>query len=202
MGESKRQELDRCSDLHRKIEELTKAMSVALESVGANNLPSKSDFASMKEDLAFREGEVAKSKQTLEGLSAEHTQLKLSLEKIENLEDKIKTEMETLKTKLSSLEAEHLSLGARKTASLQNANSVQERHNTLLRNLADNETAAQLTNLEKRLSHIEQNNYAISEFIANKKAEKSFEPVKNRVLKLQQAYNQLLIENIKNKTHY
>jgi len=148
------------------------------------------------------------------------------LEKIENLEDKIKTEMETLKTKLSSLEdelrvvsnldklrsdaaekrrlleAEHLSLGARKTASLQNANSVQERHNTLLRNLADNETAAQLTNLEKRLSHIEQNNYAISEFIANKKAETSFEPVKNRVLKLQQAYNQLLIENIKNKTHY
>jgi len=64
--------------LHRKIEELTKAMSVALESVGANNLPSKSDFASMKEDLAFREGEVAKSKQTLEGLSAEHTQLKVS----------------------------------------------------------------------------------------------------------------------------
>ena len=53
-------------------------MSVALESVGANNLPSKSDFASMKEDLAFRESEVAKSKQTLEGLSAEHTQLKVS----------------------------------------------------------------------------------------------------------------------------
>ena len=71
------------------------------------------------------------------------------MEKIENLEDKIKTEMETLKTKLSTieeelrvvsnldklrsdaaekrrlLEAEHLSLGARKTASLQNANSVQ-----------------------------------------------------------------------------
>jgi len=31
----------------------------------------------MKEDLAFREGEVAKSRQTLEGLSAEHNQLKV-----------------------------------------------------------------------------------------------------------------------------
>ena len=61
------------------IEDLTTQMSVALESVGANNLPSKSDFATMKEDLAFREGEVAKSKQTLEGLSAEHTQLKVHI---------------------------------------------------------------------------------------------------------------------------
>ena len=59
------------------IEEITTAMSVALESVGASNLPSRSDFVTMKEDLAFREGEVAKSKQTLEGLSAEHTQLKV-----------------------------------------------------------------------------------------------------------------------------
>lgn len=52
-------------------------MAVALDSVGAGNLPSKSDFATMKEDLAFKEGEVAKSKQTLEGLAAEHTQLKV-----------------------------------------------------------------------------------------------------------------------------
>ena len=48
---------------------------------------------------------------------------------------------------------------------------LQERHNTLLRNISDNETAVQLTNLEKKLSHLVQNNHAISEFIANKKAE-------------------------------
>ena len=124
-------------------------MSVALETIGTGNLPSRTDFAGMKEDLAFKEGEIAKSKQTLEGLSSEHAQLKLNLEKIENLEDKIKAEMETLKEKLISLEedlrivsdldklrsdatekrrlleSEHLSLGTRKTASMQNANSVQ-----------------------------------------------------------------------------
>ncbi len=124
-------------------------MSVALETIGNGNLPSRTDFAGMKEDLAFKEGEIAKSKQTLEGLSSEHAQLKLNLEKIENLEDKIKAEMETLKEKLISLEedlrivsdldklrsdatekrrlleSEHLSLGTRKTASMQNANSVQ-----------------------------------------------------------------------------
>ncbi len=52
-------------------------MGDGLNSVGAENLPSRSDFAAMKEDLAFREGEVAKSKQTLEGLSAEHGQLQV-----------------------------------------------------------------------------------------------------------------------------
>lgn len=73
----------------------------------------------------------------------------MNLDKIEALEEKIKVEMETLKTKMATmgeemvvfrdldrlrseaaekrqaLEAEHLSLGARKTASIQNANAVQ-----------------------------------------------------------------------------
>ena len=71
------------------------------------------------------------------------------MEKIEALEEKIKAEMGTLKSKMSNmneelrvfsdlerlradaaekrqlLESEHLSLGTRKTASLQNANTVQ-----------------------------------------------------------------------------
>ena len=147
--ENKREELDRCRELQGKIEELTTSMGVALESVGADNLPSRSDFATMKEDLSFRENELEKSKMTLEGLSSEQTQLKVNLEKIEALEEKIRTEMETLKSKLSHLddelrmvsdldrlradaaekrrllESEHLSLGARKTAAVQNANSVQ-----------------------------------------------------------------------------
>ena len=69
----------------------------------------------------------------------------------------------------------------------------------MMKNLADNETAAQLTNLEKKLSHFEQSNFALAEFVANKKAETSFEPVRNRVMRLQNSYNQLLIENIKTK---
>ena len=147
--ENKREELDRCSDLQRKIEELTTSMGVALDSVGADNLPSRSDFATMKEDLSFRENEVEKSKMTLEGLSSEQSQLKVNLGKIEALEEKIRSEMESLKSKMNNLddelrivsdvdklradaaekrrllEAEHLSLGARKTAAVQNANSLQ-----------------------------------------------------------------------------
>ena len=101
------------------------------------------------------------------------------MEKIENLEDKIKTEMETLKTKLSTieeelrvvsnldklrsdaaekrrlLEAEHLSLGARKTASLQNANSVQVSILDLVKSLTSEATpsATQFFKRSYKISH-------------------------------------------------
>lgn len=66
------------------------------------------------------------------------------------------------------------------------------------RSLADNETHVQLSNLEKKLSHLEQNNFTIQEFIANKKAELNFEPVRNKVLKMQWEYNKILVEMAKN----
>ena len=49
------------------------------------------------------------------------------------------------------------------------------------KNLNDNETYVQLTNLERKWQVVEQNNFAISEFISNKRAESNFEPIKNRV---------------------
>lgn len=55
-------------------------------------------------------------------------------------------------------------------------------------------------NLEKKWSHLEQNNFTISEFIANKKAELNFEPLKNKVLKMQWEYNKLLLDNVKNRS--
>ncbi len=68
------------------------------------------------------------------------------------------------------------------------------------RQLADNETHVQLSNLEKKLSHLEQNNFALEEFIANKKAELNFEPVRNRVLKMRWEYNKVLVDMAKNAT--
>ena len=55
-------------------------------------------------DYLFRESELGKSKQTLEGLKREHSQLSGNLEKIDALEEKIKAEMETLKDKIQSME--------------------------------------------------------------------------------------------------
>ena len=54
----------------------------------------------------MKEGELEKSKNTLEGLNREHQQLAMNLEKIEALEDKIKTEMTTLKEKMTRMDEE------------------------------------------------------------------------------------------------
>jgi len=65
---------------------------------------------------------------------------------------------------------------------------------TLQKQLVDNETHVQLTNLEKKLSHLEQNAFTVEEFVANKKAELNFEPMKLKVLKMQWEYNKMLVE--------
>merc|ERR1719250_140430 len=102
--ETKEQELVRLNELEDQIATLLEEMSRNLSAVG--HLPTTQVFSNMKEDLAFKEGEVEKSKNTLEGLNREHQQLSLNLDKIEALEEKIKTEMKTLKEKMSTMDDE------------------------------------------------------------------------------------------------
>merc|ERR1719189_396116 len=219
---NKKEELERCEQLEKDIEKMSAAMSQAIGSV--DHIPSQADYVNLRDDLAFREGELDKSRQTLDGLKREQGQLNANLEKIEALEEKIRSEMESLNVKISgmeegltiysdlerlrqaadirrtSLEEEHLSLGTRRVVATQKLTASQNAHDTLARQLADNETYVQLNNMEKKWSHLEQNNFTIEEYIANKKAELNFEPIKNKVMKIQAQYNQMLIECLKNKS--
>lgn len=57
------------------------------EEIGRNlshvgHLPTSQGFSTMKEDLAFKQGEMEKSKDTLEGVTREHSQLQVNLEKV------------------------------------------------------------------------------------------------------------------------
>merc|ERR1719322_880797 len=206
--DTKAEELERLQDLETQIAQLLEAMSNNLESVG--HLPSTQAFSNMKEDLAFKEGELEKSKNTLEGLNREHQQLALNLEKIEALEEKMTRMDEEMQTfsdldklrreaeeKRNLLEVEKEELNSRREGVMQNLHEAQLTYDSLKKNLNDNETYIQLTNLERKWQVLEQNNFAISEFISNKKAESNFEPIKNRVLKLQWEYNKMLQESLK-----
>ena len=51
----------------------------------AGHLPSAAGFSAMKEDLSFKQGEMEKSKNTLDGLGKEHGQLQMNLEKVRGL---------------------------------------------------------------------------------------------------------------------
>ena len=102
--DTKEAEQQKLTELEGQISGLLEGMSRNLVSVG--HLPTSQVFGTMKEDLAFKEGEVEKSRNTLDGLSREHQQLTMNLEKIEALEDKIKTEMTTLKEKMGRMDEE------------------------------------------------------------------------------------------------
>jgi len=217
--ENRDMEMKRLSELEQQVATSLQNMSRNLSQVG--HLPSTQVYSTMKEDLAFKEGEVEKSKNTLEGLDREHQQLTLNLEKIEALEEKIKTEMLTLKDKMAkmqdemavftdidrlrreaeqkrrNLEEEREELGSRREGVLSALTQIQTKHDTTKKALNDNETYIQLTNLERKVQMSEQNNFAVSEFILNKRAESNFEAVKNKVMKLQWEYNKMLQENLK-----
>ena len=51
----------------------------------------------------------------------------------------------------TTLEEEHLSLGTRRVVASQNLTAAQNAHDTLARQLADNETYVQLNNMEKKV---------------------------------------------------
>lgn len=63
--------------------------------------------------------------------------------------------------------------------------------------LNENETYAQLSNLERKLAQLVQNNFAIQEFIASKKSETDYEPLKDKVYKLVQDYNNVIKDNLR-----
>jgi len=108
--------------------------------------------------------------------------------------DRLRQEAEE---KRQRLEEERGELQGRREGVLQAMEESQKSLEEMKKALSDNDTHIQLSNLERRWQVAEQNNFAISEFINNKKAESNYEPIKNKVLKLQWEYNKMLIEALK-----
>ncbi|XP_040565266.1 intraflagellar transport protein 74 homolog isoform X2 [Lepeophtheirus salmonis] len=217
--DSKDAEIGRLSELENKIQEITENMSRNISH--GHQLPTESGFAIMKDDLAFKQDEMEKSKYTLDGLNKEHRQLQGNLEKMGALEDKIKSEMVSLKDKMKQMEDEMIvfrdldrlkvdaeekrdfldkqstELSQRRIVVAQNLADMKTKYDEIKKQLGENETHTQLTNFERKLSHLEQNNFTVKEFICNKKAELDIGPIKSSVMKLQREYNKKLILSMK-----
>lgn len=65
------------------------------------------------------------------------------------------------------------------------------------KDLQANETYKQLQALERKLAQIEQDNFALREFIADKKCEMNYELSKKQTIQLVHAYNDDLKEKYK-----
>ncbi|KAK7027296.1 Intraflagellar transport protein 74 [Halocaridina rubra] len=206
-----------------RLENLEQANVALLEKLSRNmahftHLPNTRDFDVMKSDLAFKEGELEKSKFTEQGLQRESLNLQSNLQKIEALEAKVQKEMVDLKEKHTRMEQEIIEfsdldslkvraeekrralvlekeeLEGRKTAINQNLQEILHSVHSLKNHLHENETYTQLNNLEKKWAHLEQTNFTLKEFVAQKKSESNFMLLKNQAMKLVNEYNKTLQE--------
>ncbi|XP_018024266.1 intraflagellar transport protein 74 homolog [Hyalella azteca] len=207
----------------QRIEQVEEAIVLLLEKLSRDlmhfgRLPNVSEFDTLKSDLAFKEGELEKSRYTVQSLGQEHLNLQANLQKIEALESKVQKELVDIKEKIQIMENEVVEFGdlqglraradekrkdlaiekdeleAKKTAVTFALQEVEDTIKMLKKQLSDNDTHKQLVSQEKKWALLEMNNFTAKEFVAQKKAESDYIPVKNQAMNIVVDYNKALQE--------
>ncbi|OXB81748.1 UNVERIFIED_CONTAM: hypothetical protein H355_010309 [Colinus virginianus] len=220
--EVKNQELERKAEIEANIIALLEHSSRNVNRMKQISSVTNEELKIMQEDLTFKSNEMQKSQNTAKYLITESQKLQMDLQKMELLEGKMTDELASLKEKIKQTTAElevykdlpalkasgeekkkrlqgdkekltKLSHGFKKIMEILNAE-----YETLKRELQENETLSQLTNLERKWQHLEQNNFMMKEFIATKSQESDYQPVRKNVRKLVTEYNKALIEALQN----
>ncbi|RXG55374.1 Intraflagellar transport protein 74-like protein [Armadillidium vulgare] len=212
--ENKREELNKLGNLESNVVAILEKISKNMSHFG--NLPSSHEFTSMRSDLTFKEGELKKSQYTEQSLRSEHLNLQANLQRIEALESKVAKEKVDLQNRLEKMEkeidvfsdinglkrkmeekriqlaGEKDDLELKKQSVSQSLKDVTNQINMIKKQLSENETHSQLQNLEKKWAHLELNNFVLKEFIAQKRSESNFIPLKNQAMNLVIEYNKFL----------
>ncbi|NWX92592.1 IFT74 protein, partial [Nothoprocta ornata] len=220
--EVKSQELERKAQTEANIISLLEHSSRNVNRMKQISSVTNQELKIMQEDLTFKSTEMQKSQSTAKNLSTESQRLQMDLQKMELLEGKMVDELASLKDKIEQTKKDleiYNNLPALKAAGEEKKKKLQddkekltkrsrafkkimERLNTeyerLKSQLQENETHAQLTNLERKWQHHEQNNFMMKEFIATKSQESDYQPVMRNVKRLITEYNKALVDSLQN----
>ncbi|XP_053061000.1 intraflagellar transport protein 74 homolog isoform X2 [Acinonyx jubatus] len=144
--------------------------------------------------------------------------LQLDLQKMELLESKMTEEQHSLKSKIKQMTAdletyndlpalkssgeekkkklhqERTVLTTRRNAFKKITEKLNVEYEMLKTQLQENETHSQLTNLERKWQHHEQNNFVMKEFIATKSQESDYQSIMKTVTKQIAEYNKNLVD--------
>eukprot|EP00075_Anas_platyrhynchos_P013634 XP_027302887.1 LOW QUALITY PROTEIN: intraflagellar transport protein 74 homolog [Anas platyrhynchos] len=218
----KNQELERKAQIEANIIALLEHSSRNVNCMKQISSVTNQELKIMQEDLTFKSNEMQKSQSTAKNLITESQKLQMDLQKMELLEGKMTDEVASLKEKIEQTTAElevYNNLPALKASGEEKKKRLQDdkekltkrssafkkimehlnaQYETLKRELQENETHSQLTNLERKWQHHEQNNFMMKEFIATKSQESDYQPVMKNVRKLVTEYNKALIEALQN----
>ncbi|NXU16248.1 IFT74 protein, partial [Pardalotus punctatus] len=218
----KNQELERKAQIEANIVALLEHSSRNLNHMKQISSVTNQELKIMQEDLTFKSNEMQKSQSTAKNLITESQKLQMDLQKMELLEGKMVGELASLKDKIEHTKAEleiYNNLPALKASGEEKKKKLQDdkekltkrshafkkimehlntEYETLKKELQENETHSQLTNLERKWQHHEQNNFVMKEFIATKSQESDYQPIMKNVRKLVREYNKALIETLQN----
>ncbi|KAK7485298.1 hypothetical protein BaRGS_00023397, partial [Batillaria attramentaria] len=215
----------------RKIMEVETNITALLEHMSRNmgrftNLPTPKDLMTMKEDLEFKEDEMKKSEMTTIELAAQRDKLQQDIQKMDQFEEKLKEERGVLEQRVQSMEKEletysdldklRADAEGKKRKLMEDRVILQRRRDTfkklmqqltmryegLKTQLNENETFTQLSNLEKKWQHHEQNNFSMKEFISARTMECDYTPISRRVYTSIDDFNGKLQTHMSGKTNY
>ncbi|KYO35202.1 intraflagellar transport 74-like protein [Alligator mississippiensis] len=218
----KNQELERKMQIETNIVALLEHSSRNVNRMKQISSVTTEELKIMQEDLSFKSNEMQKSQSTAKNLSTESQRLQMDLQKMDLLEGKMVDELASLKDKIEQMTKDleiYNNLPALKASGEEKKKKLQEEkeiltkrrnafkkimeqlnteYEALKKQLQENETHSQLTNLERKWQHHEQNNFVMKEFIATKSQESNYQPIKKNVSKQIADYNKTLIEALQN----
>ncbi|KAM8732023.1 intraflagellar transport protein 74 homolog [Acanthopagrus schlegelii] len=220
--ESRTQEQEKMTQSQENIVSLLEHCSRNMLRLRQVDTVTASELRNMQEVLVSKETEVVQSESTARGLTTESQRLQQDLEKVQQLEGKITGELSSLKERVSTMESElttyrdldtlrhtaeekkkrlqeeRVSLTQRQDSFKQLLEEINQKYEALKTKLQENETHAQLANLERKWQHLEQNNFVMKEFIASKLQESDYDSVANNVYQQVAEYNKSLIDSVQN----
>ncbi|BFZ16629.1 hypothetical protein BsWGS_19668 [Bradybaena similaris] len=215
----------------KKIARFEERIVLMLENMSRNmarftHLPTPKELTSMKADLQFKEDERQKSERTTIGLAAEREELQHNLQKMEQFEEKLNEELIVLRQKVVEMEKElevysdldklRSEADAKKQKLLNDRVILQERRENFKKliqaltvryeglkvQLNENETYSQLMNLEKKLQHLEQNNFSMKEFISQRTMDCDFGKIRKTVYRTIGDLNTMLQDQMTKRRTY
>lgn len=216
--ETKNQELERKAQLEASIVALLEHGSRNINRMKQISSITNQELKIMQDDLNFKSTEMQKSQSTARNLISDSQRLQLDLQKMELLESKMIEEQHSLKNKIKQmitdletfndlpalkssgeekkkkLHQERTVLSTRRNAFKKIMEKLNIEYETLKSELQENETHSQLTNLERKWQHHEQNNFVMKEFIETKSQESDYQLIMNNVTKQIAEYNKSIVD--------
>uniref|UniRef100_A0A250Y390 Intraflagellar transport protein 74 n=1 Tax=Castor canadensis TaxID=51338 RepID=A0A250Y390_CASCN len=220
--ETKNQELERKSQIETNIVALLEHCSRNINRMKQISSITNQELKMMQDDLNFKSTEVQKSQNTARSLTSDSQRLQLDLQKMELLESKMTDEQRSLKSRIKQMTAdletyndlpalkssgeekkkklhqERTVLSTRRNAFKKIMEKLNIEYEALKTQLQENETHSQLTNLERKWQHHEQNNFVMKEFIATKSQESDYQPIIKNVTKQIAEYNKTIMDALHN----